>query len=755
MRLKIKTMRRINNYLVGFIMSKFLIFIFLTLTLVVTDTGYANANSEDQPVDLQADKLVHDETGQTVTAIGDVILIQGARTVRADKIIYNISKDTVIAIGNVEMIDVNGDKHYSDSAKFNNALKNGFIEGLQTFLIDGSRFTADSGEHINGKNTIMKNASYTPCETCKDHPDKEPFWQIKASEVAHDKEAKIVSYKNARFEVKGVPVAYFPYFAHPDGSVKRKSGFLAPSAGYKSDLGPFVQGDYYWSIAPEKDLTFGVMAMTKEAPMALAQYRQRWDDASLVVDGSITYSSRRDIDGGADVVRDDKLRGSLSIDGLWNINNKWRSGALIDVVSDDQYLRQYNFENKYVLKNEIYAEHFSGRNYAVGRLLAFQDLRTDENRADQPHVLPEIQASFIAEPNSTPIVGGRLRADMSLLGIVRDNDEQDVNRAHSAISWKRRFVSDYGLVSVLDANIQGAIYSVNDRTGSQANDNIDGNSIEARGYGYINAMSSYPVSKRFEKSQILIEPSFSVTVAPNIGVDSDIPNEDSVDISLDALNLFEANRFAGIDGVEDRTHVTYGIRSGLYGDDGSYGDIFIGQSYRIDNDDNPFAKGSGLDNKSSDIVGQVSANYKGQYSLDYSFQLEGDNLSSQRHEVDASVSINGLDLSTRYLFAKALDGTDINETREQIRNSASYYIDDNWRIYGSAQHDLGDDAGLREARFGVDYIGDCISLSIIGQRNLTDKSTGNSGTEIMFRIGFKNLGEFETSGVTIGRNNEE
>ncbi len=709
------------------------------------------AQDTDAPVDLQADKLIHDESGQSVTAIGDVVLIQSGSKVRADQIVYNLSEDTVIATGNVEFIDANGDKHYAAKAKFNNALKDGFVEGLQTFLTDGSRFKASQGNYISGNKTVMKNASYTPCETCKDNPNEKPLWQISASEVEHDKEAKMVSYRNARFEMKGVPVAYLPYFSHPDGSVKRKSGFLTPSAGFRSDLGMFVQSDYYWSIAPDKDLTVGLMAMTDESPLALAQWRQRWEDASLIASGSVTHSSRTDNDG---IVRDEKLRGHLSVDGLWDINNKWRSGLMLDIASDDQYLRQYDFSNKNILQNEIYVERFSGRNYASGRLLAFQDLRTDEDREDQPHVLPEIQASFLGEPSSIPIIGGRWRVDLSALGLMREKNDQDVNRIHTGFGWQRRLVSDYGLVAVLEANAQGSVYNVNDRTGSNGNDTIDGNSNEARGTGYIHAVTSYPVVKKLEKAQILIEPSIALTVAPNVGIDSDIPNEDSVDAGIDALNLFEPSRFPGVDGVEDRTHATYGVRAGIYGGDGSYGDVFIGQSYRVYSKDNPFAQGSGLDKQASDVVGQISGSYKGDYKLDYSFQLDNDNLSSQRHEIDASAKINKLSLSTRYLFAKALDGTDIDETREQIRNSASYYINDKWRIYGSTQHDLGVDFGLRHAGFGIDYTGQCISLSVIGQRNLTSESSGDSGTEIMFRIGFKNLGELETSGVSIGSNEE-
>ncbi len=716
----------------------------------------AVAKTSSSPVDLQADKLVHDDNGQSVTAIGDVVLTQDGRTVRADKIVYNVNIDKVIASGNVVFTEINGDKHYANSAEFNNALKDGFVEGLKTFLVDGSRFKASNANHISGNKTVMKNAYYTPCEECKEHPDSTPLWQIRASKVEHDKQEKRVTYRNARFEVKGVPVAYLPYFSHPDGSVKRKSGFLTPSAGYKSDLGVFIQSSYYWAIAPEKDMTFGLMAMSDESPLAMIQWRQRWNNASLIADGTLTYSDRTDRDAVQNIERNESVRGNLSVDGRWDINNKWRSGIKLDIASDDQYLRQYDFDSEDVLENEIYLERFSGRNYANAHMLAFQDLRIAENQEDQPHILPEIQASFLGEQGKVPIIGGRWSFDASLLGLVRDDDEQDVNRIYSALGWQRRIVSDFGLVSVIDTNIQGSVYDINDRTGSNNGTTIKGNSIENRAFGYVNALTSYPMVKMFKDYQVIIEPVASVTISPNIGINNDIPNEDSQDVQIDTLNLFEANRFPGVDGIEDKSHITYGFRSGIYGHEGSHGKVFIGQSYRFDEneDENPFSQGSGLNEQESDIVGQISGNYKENYQLDYRFQLDNHSLSSQRHEVDASAKFGKLSISSRYLFAKELEGTDINETREQINNSASYYLNDNWRVYGSARHDLGNNPGLRKAGFGVDYLGQCISLSLIGERNLTDEASGDSGTEIMFRLGLKNLGELETSSVTIGGNEE-
>ena len=394
--------------------------VLLTAAATLLPPVHAQDNTED-PVDLQADRLVHDDAGQSVTASGDVVLVQAGRTVRADEITYNIAEDTVTATGNVKFTDSNGDTHYADRAAFNNALKDGFVERLRTLLADGSRFKASNGRHINGRKTVMKDAFYTPCDVCEDTPDADPLWQIRASRVEHDKDSKTVAYRNARFEVKGVPVAWFPYFVHPDGSVKRKSGFLTPSAGYKSDLGAFVQNSYYWSVAPHRDITVGMTAMTRAAPLGFAQWRERWNNASLMTDGSFTYSERIDNIAGENRRRSNDLRGHIAADGLWDMNNKWRSGIKLGLSSDDQYLRQYDLDSRDVLENRLYAERFSGRNYAVARFTGFQDLRIEEEQEDQPHILPEIQAGFLGEPGSVPVIAGagaRMRPCLRLCAIM-------------------------------------------------------------------------------------------------------------------------------------------------------------------------------------------------------------------------------------------------------------------------------------------------------------------------------------------------
>jgi LPS-assembly protein len=227
----------------------------------------------------------------------------------------------------------------------------------------------------------------------------------------------------------------------------------------------------------------------------------------------------------------------------------------------------------------------------------------------------------------------------------------------------------------------------------------------------------------------------------------DIPNEDSQDVQLDASNLFEANRFPGLDVVEDQSRVTYGLRAGLNGYESGNVEFFVGQNYRFDDEDIPFQSGSGLNAQSSDVVGYVRGDIGSRYSMQYRFQLNNETLASERHEFDASADWNRFRLSSNYLYAEPIEGTEITESREQLSATAQYYFNKNWRLLTQAQYDLGSDPGLRKGSLGLDYFGQCVSWSLLGKKTLTDDSSGDSDTEVVFRIGLKNISEFMRSGL--------
>ncbi|MDB5492054.1 MAG: organic solvent tolerance family protein [Micavibrio sp.] len=705
------------------------------------------ANPNDAPISFSADSMTRDETSGTITAHGHVEMEQAGRILKADQVVYNINNGKMNAVGHVVMLDANGDVHLADTIDLSDQMKVANATNMRSTMKDGSRMWAENGERIAKEKTTLTEAAYTPCEPCLKNPDKPPIWQIKAGEVKHDELEHSIVYKNATFDAFGVPILYMPYFKHPDGTIAQKSGFLTPSFGYKSRQGAMITNSYYWGISPYEDATFGITAMTAQAPLAFAEYRKRYDNAQIKVNTSMTYSTRVDDVNGNDVIRDEQTRGHFFAKSLYDIDNKWRAGLNVEYASDDQYLRQYGFSDKDVLEDQLYVERFSGRDYAVGRMMAFQDLRTQSQKTDQPAVLPQISANFLGEPAA--LLGGRWSFDASTLGLLRTGSGQDLNRLTAEGGWQRRLVSDTGLLTKVDFSLRGDAYYVADRQLDAAVYGSDSTTV--RGFAQGNIVTSYPVIRPLgEHSHAVLEPMVALTVSPTINPDNHkIPNEDSQDVQLDVSNLFEPNRFPGYDRIEDKIHATYGLRSGVYGDQGSKGEVFVGQSYRLSQSGNPFPGGSGLDTQYSDLVGQITANYKNRYSLDYKFELDSNDYTARRHEVGAGLNLNRLQFGVTYLFARPIAGTTLLDNREQIAGTASYALSDSWKVRTSATEDLGKDRGLRNALFGVDYLGQCFNVTGNLQRNLTDDSSGTSSTVVVFRLGLKNLGQFSTSGINL------
>ncbi|MEM6781856.1 MAG: LPS assembly protein LptD, partial [Pseudomonadota bacterium] len=492
---------------------------FLLLTLILfcglgTTSVFAQSTveglDENAPVDLTADTLENDENNQIVTAIGNVELVQAGRILKADRVFYNLGTDTVYAQGNVVLNEPTGETYFADEVELTDEMKDGFATGIRGLLTDGARFSARQGQRVGGTKLIMDDAVYTACEPCKEKPDKPPVWQLAASEVTHDEEDQRIIYRDARLEMFGVPVLYTPYFSHPDGSVNQKSGFLTPSFGFDSELGANYTQEYYWAIDESKDATIGAMVATDVNPLVLGEYRQRFENASLSIGGGITYSDRFDTSSGITESVNEEVRGHVDVEALWNINNKWRAGIDSEWASDDQYMRQYNISSEDILENRIYAERFSGRNYANIQTIAFQDIRTSDRQDDQPGILPEIQASFIGEPSET--LGGRWHADLSALSLVREGNDQDLGRASGELGWERRLISDTGLVTKLHASGRADVYYVSDRDIADLDAARSNESKALRGFAQGHIETSYPLVSRFENVQAIIEPVAAITV---------------------------------------------------------------------------------------------------------------------------------------------------------------------------------------------------------------------------------------------------
>ena len=231
----------------------------------------------------------------------------------------------------------------------------------------------------------------------------------------------------------------------------------------------------------------------------------------------------------------------------------------------------------------------------------------------------------------------------------------------------------------------------------------------------------------------MLEPVVKMTVSPGGGNPESIPNEDSQVPEFTDANLFEDNRFAGLDRIENGPRVSYGMRGGAEFLSGRYLDWLLGQHYRISNDRNfPFSNDPSK--RTSDYVGRIAL-AADPFTLAYRFRVDRENLSPKRSEIDAGFNWYPLALSGSYL---SLKNDPVLATKEEITGTAAFNLNQNWvwRIGGTRDLLLNQ---LTSAETALIYTNECISLtSILGRQYTRDRDI-KPDTNILVRVSLKNL----------------
>ncbi len=264
--------------------------------------------------------------------------------IKADWISYDIEEQSIMAKGNVS-IESGQDELTADEARIDLSKELGsFAEAVIT--------REDHELHLEGRNVEKTGINSYRIEdgwviTCELEEGQVPPWSFSSSEATIEP-GGYAFLKNARFNIRDVPVFYLPYMVVPVKST-RQTGLLFPEFSNSSRDGFGFNLPFFLNISDSTDLTFFPEYYSKRGFMPGLEFNYVVDASSK---GSFLGSYLSDDLSGSDQTTSyytDTNFTHTNSDRYWlrakadhNFGDNWISRLDVDVVSDRDYLEEFS-----------------------------------------------------------------------------------------------------------------------------------------------------------------------------------------------------------------------------------------------------------------------------------------------------------------------------------------------------------------------------------------------------------------------------
>lgn len=711
-------------------------------TQPTTDAAAPTAQSES--VVLEADELIDDQEARTITAQGDVQVRYQGRTMRADRLIYDLNTGAIRATGNVQIALEDGSVTYAEEIEADEAMNVGAASELRARLGGSSTLAARQALRHGEGESELRNVIYTSCPICESG-DQPPTWSLRARRAVQDHESRTISYRSAVLEIAGVPVLYFPYFAHPDPTIGRASGFLPPDLGQNRRLGAYYEQPYFWAISPSQDLTASLRLHGTVNPLIGLDYRKRFWSGEMSLETTFTEEQLFDDDG--DRYGDNRFRYSAFGQGRFQLTNYWDWGFGLEHAYDDQYLRRYDIggagerRGPYVgqetrLLTQLFAIGQNANSYSSVAALSFQGLRFTEDTSDLlPLILPFAETEHVL---TDPVFNGQVRLQANAVVLSRNDNpntgvfEGSTGRASLSATWRRDAIFGPGMVFSPFAQVRGDVYQI-----EETEDNFD---TYTRGLGLAGAEVSWPFMRPGERFDVIVEPVVMASVASD---DSQAPlnvNEDSLAFELDDSNLFRPNAAPNYDLWEPGARVSAGVRATARAHTGESASLIFGRRWREEQAPG-FTPANNLDGENTDWVAAGSVDLGANFGAEGRIRLEDETLEVQRIDLAVRAAAGRYSTYVRYYSVEESIQNDPTDPNEEISAHIGIDLARGWRVQAGLTRDLDSDINLLQDIRAI-YEDDCTFLEISYTRRETQLGLIGPDEGLQIRIGLRSLGMF-------------
>jgi len=728
--------------------------------------GFGDAANIDENAQmlLQADQLVYNNDSNTISAIGGVrIDYDGIRLV-ANQVTYDENTGRMVAVGGVEILQPDGTRIFAEEIDITDDFRDGFVNSLRVVTPQNTRFGAESGERRDGNVTIFNHGFYTACEPCREKPERPPIWQVKSEKIIWNGEEKTIRFEGATFEFLGVPLARIPVFTTSDPSVRRKTGFLAPTFSYSEELGVGVGIPYFIVLAPNMDLRLTATGYHRQGFLGEAEFRHRMERGIYTLKIAGIHQFEPDAFDAGTIDADNETRGMIGTKGTFSINPRWSFGWDLMMQSDENFSNTYNIGgfNQSTRRDNIYLTGLGTRSYFHSELIKFdrQENREDQNRDErQAWLLPSADYNYTLDRD---IVGGELSFDVNLRGLTREETDRQRRsglttrglggesvRSSLSAEWRRTIVAPGGLAVTPILHAQGEgnwlDLDMSDDYSSTGANLVDDNTV-FRGMVTAGMELRWPILFSTTSSTHVLEPVAQLFVRPDERHAGALPNEDAQSFVFDATTLFERDKFSGYDRMEGGTRANLGLRYSGNFDNGVAINAVVGQSYHIAGQ-NSFAQAdmvnagasSGLETDRSDYVAGLGITTPDGLALNTSGRFDEETLDVQRADIDVEYGDDTFEFKAGYAYIAAQPDYGYAEDRHEVTSTASVRFHENWTAFGGLTYDFTDTRITRNS-IGLAYDDECFIFSVGYSEDR--KKLDTIKRNVQFKVALRTIGEF-------------
>jgi LPS-assembly protein len=264
-------------------------------------------------------------------------------TIKADWITYNVDSQSILARGNVS-IESGKDRLMAETAQIDLKNETGALDEAIITIEDIELYLEGKRIEKTGLNTYRIEDGWVI--TCKLDNGETPPWSFSSAETSVEL-GGYATLKHARFNIREVPVFYFPYLIVPVKNT-RQTGLLIPEISNSSRDGFGLNLPFFINLSDSADLTLFPEYYDKRGFMPGAEFRYVVsEDSKGRFMGSYLDDQLSDpsdtayyTDTGFTHTNSDRywIRGKVDQD----LGDSLIARVDVDAVSDRDYLEEFN-----------------------------------------------------------------------------------------------------------------------------------------------------------------------------------------------------------------------------------------------------------------------------------------------------------------------------------------------------------------------------------------------------------------------------